>query len=151
VRQRLSDAFAARGIAAERLDLLGNTGHRQQLEQNNQVDLALDTFPYSGGLTTCEACWMGVPVVTCPGETFASQHSLGHMSHIGMTETIADDLADYVSPAVGLARDLPRLAGLRTGLRERMAQAPLCDAGRFTGQFAATLRQAWREYCAASA
>jgi predicted O-linked N-acetylglucosamine transferase (SPINDLY family) len=145
VRHHLATSFAAHDIAAERLELLGNTGHRQHLEQYNLVDLGLDSVPYSGGLTTCEACWMGVPVVTCPGETFASRHSLSHLSNIGMTETITSDLADYVSTAVRLARDLPRLAGLRAGLRERMAQAPLCDADRFTGQLATTLRQAWRE------
>jgi predicted O-linked N-acetylglucosamine transferase (SPINDLY family) len=147
LRHRLTEQLAAHGIAAGRLELLGNTGHREQLKQYNRVDLALDTFPYSGGLTTCEACWMGVPVVTCPGETFASRHSLSHLSNLGLTETITTDLAGYVSTAVGLARDLPRLAELRASLRERMVSSPLCDATRFAVHFASAMRQAWRCYC----
>jgi predicted O-linked N-acetylglucosamine transferase (SPINDLY family) len=149
LRQRLPEAFAGHGIAAGRLGLLGNSGHRQQLEQYQRVDLALDTFPYSGGLTTCEACWMGVPVVTCPGETFASRHSLSHLSNAGLAETITRDRADYVATAVRLAGDLPRLAQLRSGLRQRLARSPLCDADRFAGQLAAALGQAWRDSCAA--
>jgi protein O-GlcNAc transferase len=149
LRRRLTEQFAAHGIAAGRLELLGNTGHREQLERYNTVDLALDSFPYSGGLTTCEACWMGVPVVTCPGETFASRHSLGHLSNAGLTETIAADPADSVGTAVRLAHDLPRLADLRAGLRPRMAGSSLCDAARFTVQFAAALRGAWRDWVAA--
>ena len=74
---------------------------------------------------------MGVPVVTCPGETFASRHSLSHLSNVGLTETIAHDLDEYVELAVSLAGDLPRLAVLRAGLRERMAASPLCDGKRF--------------------
>ena len=148
LRRRLTEQFAAHGIAATRLEMVGHTNHRQQLEHYNRVDIALDTFPYSGGLTTCEASWMGVPVVSCPGETFASRHSLSHLSNLGMTGTIVADLAEYVRVAVGLAQDLPRLAELRAGLRPRMAASPLCDADRFASHLAAALRQAWRKFCA---
>ena len=81
----------------------------------HQVDLALDPFPFSGSATTCEALWMGVPVITCPGETFASRHSLSHLSNVGLTETIARDLDEYVELAVSLAGDLPRLAACAGG------------------------------------
>ena len=148
--RRLTEFFGAEAIAPERLDLLGSTSHVEQLQQYNRIDLALDPFPYAGGLTTCEACWMGVPVLTWPGETFASRHSLSHQSNIGLTETIAHDLADYAARAVRLAGDLPRLAALRAGLRERMAGSPLCDLDRFTKSFAAALRGAWRDWCAGS-
>ena len=97
----------------------------------NTVDLALDPFPYSGGVTTCEALWMGVPVVTCPGETFASRHSLSHLSNVGLTETVAGDRSEYVDLAVRLASDLPHLASAPGGLRDRMARSPLCDGARF--------------------
>jgi protein O-GlcNAc transferase len=147
LRRRLTDLFAAESITPDRLELLGNTTHFEQLQQYNCIDLALDTFPYSGGLTTCEAVWMGVPVVTCPGETFASRHSLSHLSNIGMTETIVGNYADYVETAVHLASDLPRLADLRSSLRARMSGSPLCDADRFTANLAGSLRNLWRVWC----
>ena len=77
------------------------------------MDVALDPFPFSGSLTTCDALWMGVPVVTCPTETFAGRHSLTHLANLGLTELVAADFSDYVRRAVDLARDLPRLAALR--------------------------------------
>ena len=109
--------------------------------------MALDPFPYSGGLTTCESLWMGVPVITCPGETFASRHSLSHLSNVGLTETIARDLDEYVEIAVSLASDLPRLAALRAGLRERMAASPLCDGKRFAADLMSVLREVWQRWC----
>jgi protein O-GlcNAc transferase len=86
-------------------------------------------------------------VVTCPGETFASRHSLSHLSNIGMTETIVGNYADYVETAVHLASDLPRLADLRSSLRARMSGSPLCDADRFTANLAGSLRNLWRVWC----
>jgi predicted O-linked N-acetylglucosamine transferase (SPINDLY family) len=90
---------------------------------------------------------MGVPVVTCPGETFASRHSLSHMSNMGLTETIAGNLDEYVELAVTLAGDLPWLAALRAGLRDRMASSPLCDGKRFAENFVEVLRSVWRDWC----
>jgi len=107
--------------------------------------VALDPFPFSGSTITCESLWMGVPVVTSPGETFASRHSLSHLSNVGLTETIAQDLDEYVELVVSLAGDLPRLAVLRAGLRERMAASPLCDGKRFVANFAGVLQDTWRQ------
>ena len=88
---------------------------------------------------------MGVPVVTCPRETFASRHSLSHLSNVGLTETIAGDLNEYAELAVSLAGDLPRLATLRAGLRPRMAASPLCDGKRFAAHFSAILYHVWEQ------
>ena len=136
--------FAAQAIDPGRLELLGNSPHVDLLAEYNRMDLALDPFPYCGGLTTCEALWMGVPVITCPGETFASRHSLSHLSNVGLTETIARDLDEYVELAVSLAGDLPRLAALRAGLRPRMAASPLCDGRRFAANLMSLLHDLWQ-------
>jgi len=144
-QSRLRELFGAQGISAERVELMGWSPQPELLSWYGQVDLALDTFPYSGGLTTCEALWMGVPVVTCPGETFASRHSLSHLTTVGLTETIARDLDEYVELAVALAEGLPRLAAIRAGLRQRVAASPLCDGPRFAADFSSILRQTWEE------
>jgi predicted O-linked N-acetylglucosamine transferase (SPINDLY family) len=111
------------------------------------VDLALDTQPYSGGVTTLEAAWMGVPVVTWRGASFAGRHSATHLHAIGLDELIADDADGYVARAVGLAQARGRLAALRAGLRERVACSPLCDGDRFAGHLAAALGELWRRRC----
>jgi len=85
-----------------------------------------------------------VPVVTCPGETFASRHSLSHLSNVGLTETIAHNLDEYVDLAVSLASDLPRLAAMRAGLRQRMAASPLCDGKRFATNLMSILQDVWQ-------
>ncbi|MGH7081954.1 MAG: tetratricopeptide repeat protein, partial [Acetobacteraceae bacterium] len=102
-------AFARHGIGAERLILAGASPHREFLAEYNRVDLQLDPFPYSGGLTTCEALWMGVPTVTLPGETFASRHSLSHLSNVGLGDWVAGDLDEYERLAVAKAGDLTLL------------------------------------------
>lgn len=89
---------------------------------------------------------MGVPVITCPFDTFASRHSLSHLSNVGLTETIAHDLDEYVELAVSLGGDLPRLAMLRAGLRERMAASPLCDGKRFAANFLSILHDVWEHW-----
>ena len=146
-RQRVGDAFVAAGGESEQLQLRGTMLRPELLAAYNTIDVALDPFPYSGGVTTCEALWMGVPVVTCPGETFASRHSLSHLSVVGLTETVAEDTRDYVERAVRLAEDLPHLAALRAGLRDQMARSPLCDGERFARHLTTLLRDAWRQWC----
>jgi predicted O-linked N-acetylglucosamine transferase (SPINDLY family) len=144
VARRYAELFAAHGIDPGRLEFLGHSPHAELLAEYNRIDLALDPFPYSGGLTTCEALWMGVPVVTCPGETFASRHSLSHLCGVGLTETIAQDLDEYVERAVRWASDLPRLSVVRAGLRARMAASPLCDGKRFATNLLSILRDVWQ-------
>lgn len=145
-RSRFEQLFAGHGIAGERLILEGWSPYAEFLTRYHQVDIALDPFPYTGGLTTCEALWMGVPVVTLPGETFASRHGLSHLSNIGLQETIATDIDDYVELAVSLARDLPRLSKVRAGLRQQVASSPLCDGKRFADHLMAILRNVWRRW-----
>ena len=143
VKERFFELFAANGVGQDRLSLLPWSSHDDYLATYHQVDVALDPFPFSGSTITCESLWMGVSVVTCPGETFASRHSLSHLSNIGLTETIARDLDEYVALAISLAADQARLLALRSGLRERMAASPLCDGKRFATHLTAILNQAW--------
>jgi predicted O-linked N-acetylglucosamine transferase (SPINDLY family) len=150
VARRFIEMFVAHGIDSGRLELLGSSPHVELMAEYNRIDLALDPFPYNGGLTTCEALWMGVPVITCPGETFASRHSLSHLANVGLTETIARNLEEYAERAVSLAGDLPRLAALRAGLRQRMAASPLCDGKRFAAHLTAMLYDVWEKWLTAS-
>lgn len=90
---------------------------------------------------------MGVPVITAPGETFASRHSLSHLSIIGLPELVARDFDDYVKLAVGLANDVFRLADLRAELRRKMSSSPICDGEKFAEGFAIIMRDIWRDWC----
>ncbi len=146
VKRRYLDLFAAHDVEPQRLELLPFSSYAEYLATYHQVDVALDPFPFSGSVTTCDALWMGVPVVSCPGETFASRHSLSHLSSVGLTETIARDLNEYVELAVSLAGDQPRLAALRAGLRQRMAASPLCDGKRFATNFMSMLHDVWEQW-----
>jgi predicted O-linked N-acetylglucosamine transferase (SPINDLY family) len=147
VVRRIATMLAWSEIDPARVELQGGSPHAELLDAYRHIDLALDPAPYSGGLTTCEALWMGVPVITCPGATFAGRHSLSHLSSVGLTETIARDFDHYVDLAVALAGDLPRLAALRAAIRPRMAQSPLCDGKRLAGNLIGLLRPAWRRWC----
>ena len=147
VSGRIQRMFADQGIDRSRFELLGWSPYADMLAHYDHVDLALDPFPFNGGVTTCDALWMGVPVITWPGETFASRHSLSHLSNVGLTETIAKDRGEYVEIAARLAGELPRLAALRGRLRQQMAASPLCDGGRFAEGLSALLRDVWRQWC----
>lgn len=139
----VEDSFAAHGIAADRLDLRGGSRHRELLGEYGDIDIVLDPFPYSGGLTTCEALWMGVPTLTCPGEIFASRHSASHLCNIGLDDWVVPDLPTYRAEAVRRAGDLRALAALRAELRPRMRASPLCDAPRFGRHLGEALLRAW--------
>ena len=139
--------FAALGVDPARVELRGASPHRALLEQYAEVDIALDPFPYTGGLTTCEALWMGVPVVTRPGDYFATRHSTSHLCNVGLGDWVAADIDAYVELAASRAADIAALAALRGALRPRMAASPLCDAPRFGRNLAAALRRVWRQWC----
>jgi predicted O-linked N-acetylglucosamine transferase (SPINDLY family) len=141
-------AFAAKGVDPDRIECRGSSGHRAFMGQYNDIDIVLDPFPYSGGLTTCEALWMGVPTITLPGETFASRHSASHMSNAGLSDWLVPSLNAYIDMAVNRAQDLPALADLRARLREQVRLSPLCDAPRFGRNLGNALRMAWQDWCA---
>jgi predicted O-linked N-acetylglucosamine transferase (SPINDLY family) len=147
-QQRLRAMFAAAGLGDERLAWGGWVPHAERLNVFHEIDLVLDPFPFSGCMTTCEALWMGVPVITCPGETYMSRQSLSLLRTVGLADAVATDGHDYIQRAVLWASDLPRLAAVRRGLREQMAQSPLCDGPRFAAHLTRLLRDVWRRWCA---
>jgi protein O-GlcNAc transferase len=139
--------FAALGISGDRIELRGSSGHRAFMGEYGDIDIVLDPFPYSGGLTTCEALWMGVPTITLPGEIFASRHSASHMSNAGLPDWLAGSVKDYIEMAVARAADRRALSELRAGLRAKVRQSPLCDAPRFGRNPGAALRHTWQAWC----
>ena len=147
-RQRLGRVFAANGVAKDRIDFLGRipavAGH---LDLYNSVDIALDTFPYNGATTTCEALWMGVPVVTLAGDRHVSGLSKSLLAAVGMTELIAETPEAYVELATGLANDPGRLGALHRELRQRMADSPVTDERRFVSALEDAYRRMWRRWC----
>ena len=138
--------FAAHGIDGDRLDLLANVPYRELLDAYTHVDIALDPFPFSGCTTTCDALWMGCPVVTWPGETFVSRQSASLLSRLDREEWIAHSRDDYVERAVALARDAGALRSQRSALSDAVRDK-LCDATAQARDFAAALRTLWRERC----
>ncbi|MGD0540660.1 MAG: tetratricopeptide repeat protein [Tepidisphaeraceae bacterium] len=143
VRQRLSDS----GIDPNRVSFMGKIPLPQFMQQHQIIDIGLDPFPYVGGTTTCDALWMGVPVVTLRGQTAISRGGASIMTNIGLPELIAESPEQYVRIAVELATDLPRLIHLRGNLREKMRTSPLMDAPRFARDMEAAYRQMWRNWC----
>ena len=125
--QRCEEKFAAHGVEASRLDLRDVAPHAEALATYHEIDIALDPHPYSGCLTTCEALWMGVPVLTWPEHTFAGRHSASFLTTLGLEQWIALDSEDYVKRLIEFSNDLSRLSDLRSGLRPKVAASPLCD------------------------
>jgi len=147
-RERVRAFFGARGIAAERVELVGHLPRWEYLRLYQRIDIGLDPLPCNGMTTTCDAVWMGVPVLTLPGEMPVSRAGLSLLSTIGLAKLVAQSEEDYVRLAVELAADLPRLAHLRTTLRPRMQASPLMDAPRFARNIEAAYRKMWQAWCA---
>ncbi len=147
VRKRVSQAFTEAGIKPERLELIGrDRSSRVHLERYWNIDIGLDPFPYNGTTTTCEALWMGVPVVTLAGTTHAGRVGLSQMSNLGLTELVAHTEEEYISIAQRLAADCERAAALRAELRSRMAASPLTDGQRFTKSLEQAYRTMWKDW-----
>lgn len=140
--------FADQGITADRLDLLGRIpAQAEHLNLYNQIDIALDTFPYNGTTTTCEALWMGVPVITQAGQTHAARVGVSLLRAVGLPELIATSTEDYIHKAISLAENPARLQRLRQTLRDRMQQCPLTNADLITQSVENAYRTLWRNWC----
>jgi predicted O-linked N-acetylglucosamine transferase (SPINDLY family) len=147
-RERVRAFFDARAIGTERVEMVGYLSRWEYLRLYGRIDLALDPFPYNGTTTTCDALWMGAPVLTLPGAMPASRAGLSLLSIIGLGGLAATSEEDHVRMAVELAGNLPRLADLRATLRTRMLASPLTDAPRFARNVEAAYRSMWQAWCA---
>lgn len=151
VQQRYRDWFNAHDIASERVILDGSyLDHAGLLGYYNKIDIALDTYPYSGVTTTCEALWMGVPVVTLAGEKFISRNSAALLANVGLTELVAATPQQYVETAIALAADSAHLAQLRSAQRERFKASPLGNAPLFVQNLETAYRDMWQKWCASA-
>ncbi len=147
-RSQLFQTMRDLGIAPERLDIRGPVPAGDHLALYGSMDIALDTYPYHGTTTSCEALWMGVPVITLAGQSHVSRVGVSLLSNVRLPELIAQTSDQYIQIATELAQELPRLIDIRSSLRERMSKSPLMDGPRFARNIEAAYRQMWRNWCA---
>lgn len=145
VRERLSARLAAAGIAPERVTLAGSVSRDDYLAAHQSLDIMLDTFPYPGGTTTCEALWMGVPTLTLAGESLLARQGASMMHCAGLPQWVAGSEDEYFERALAHAADLDGLARLRAGLREQVLASPLFDARLFAARLQEALLGMWQE------
>jgi len=145
---RLLSQFEQNGISADRLEFMSwIPSSEEHLALYNRVHIALDTFPYNGTTTTCEALWMGIPVITLQGNESRSRVGMSILKQVGLDDYIADSPEAYIDIAKGLATDTSKLQTLRSGLREKMMQSPLLDAKAFTQSVESAYRAMWERWC----
>jgi predicted O-linked N-acetylglucosamine transferase (SPINDLY family) len=147
VQQYVVRVMGDLGIGAQRLDMRGWVPAGDHLAVYNQVDIGLDTYPYHGTTTTCEALWMGVPVITLAGQSHVSRVGVSLLSNVGHADFIGQIPEQYADAAVRLAGDLPKLEHERSSLRQRMGQSPLMDAPKFARSIEAAYRLMWQTSC----
>jgi protein O-GlcNAc transferase len=146
-RARVLERLAACGIAADRIVLRGQTSRREHLAAYAEIDVALDPFPQSGGITTFESLWMGVPVITLAGARPQDRASAAILAHVGLRDAIAESSGGYVDVAVAWAHDAQRLRTVRSGLRDRMRAAPFCDHRAYVAAVETAYRRFWWHWC----
>jgi hypothetical protein len=138
--------FQAHGVGVERLVFVQRDSARQYLTYHD-IDIALDTFPLTGGTTTFDTLWMGVPVVSLVGKTYRERLSMTILINGGFKDDVCATVGQYVARAVELASDVPALAARRAGQRARMQGSVLMDEQRFVDLFGQSLRMVWRQWC----
>ncbi len=146
-REEYLSRFARLGVTPERIDLRDFQSFGDYLAMHEEVDVMLDTFPYTGGTTTCHALWMGVPVVSLVGNSAPSRGGASLLGAIGLDELVVDTPEQYLGTACSLAGDPERLSMLRAGMRARMSGSPLMDIARFAYHLEQAYRSMWRRWC----
>jgi predicted O-linked N-acetylglucosamine transferase (SPINDLY family) len=149
LRQSLTQQFEKQGIAAERIDYRDRMKADEFRQALQQVDITLDPYPNNGATTTCESLWQGVPVLNLVGARNLSRNGLSVLSAAGLPEFAAATQEEYIQVATRFANDLPALAAIRAGMRERLKGTPLLDQQRFTRNLENIYRDVWRKYTSA--
>jgi protein O-GlcNAc transferase len=144
----LVDWFACEGVVRERLSFYKRCDTSDYLALHHQVDMCLDTFPYTGGTTTNYALWMGVPTLTLAGDTPPGRQGAANLGHVGLEGFVAEDAADFERKGLFWAGDLVELAGVRAGLRERCEQSPVRRPEVIAAGVESALRTMWQRWCA---
>jgi protein O-GlcNAc transferase len=139
--------FTENRITPERLVLLGKTNRQDHMAAYNSVDIALDPFPFGGGMTTLEALWMGIPVVTLSGGLWVSRVGASILSTAGFPDMITTSHTDYIEKAVELARNREGLVALRRDMRIILNSSPLCDIDRYTRRLEKLYQYSWQTWC----
>jgi len=145
---RLVDWFTQGGVARNRLQFHARCDVATYLAMHGQVDICLDTFPYTGGTTTYHALWMGVPTLTLAGKTAPGRQGAAILGHVGLDSFIADDANDFLKKGRSWAGDLSALSAVRSGLRERCAQSPIRNPKLIADGLESALRTMWKRWCA---
>jgi len=146
--RNIREMLAREGIDGGRVQVVGKRPRHEYLELHNEIDLALDSFPFNGHTTVCDALWMGVPSIMLEGDCYASRFGGSTLLGVGLGELIARSDGDYVELAVALAQNRERLGELRRTLRDRFRASPLVDVQRFAAQVEQAYRDMWRAWCA---
>jgi predicted O-linked N-acetylglucosamine transferase (SPINDLY family) len=144
---RVLERFQTHGIAAARIALRGKTSRRAQLATYAEIDVALDPFPQSGGVTTFESLWMGVPVITLAGERPQGRASASILAGIGLDAAIAPTVDDYLAGALDWCADIGRLRATRATLRESLRRSAFCDQAAYVAAVENAYRGFWRAWC----
>ncbi|HEX8521268.1 MAG TPA: tetratricopeptide repeat protein [Tepidisphaeraceae bacterium] len=147
-RERVKNLFSQRGVDGNRIDFMARQPLADYLRAYERVDIALDPLPFNGGTTTCDALWMGVPVVTLVGQTAVGREGASILNHAGLAEFVAATPEQYVGIAKRWAEDVEGLAGLRALMRERLRKSALLDQKSYAREIEGAYRTAWRRWCA---
>jgi predicted O-linked N-acetylglucosamine transferase (SPINDLY family) len=145
VRESIIQRFAAQGINSKRISLEGPEVRQKYFAAYNKIDITLDPFPFTGGTTSVESLWMGVPLVTLAGGSLISRQGVGVLMNAGLPDWIAEDEESYLAKAVLFASDLDKLVMLRSGLRSQVLASPLFDAPRFARNIENALWAMWNQ------
>ncbi|MEQ8664771.1 MAG: tetratricopeptide repeat protein [Rhodospirillales bacterium] len=145
--ERFKQRFAKQGIDEDRIELHGRMSSSEHMRFYDRVDIGVDPIPYNGTTTSCEALWMGVPIVTFAGDRHAARVTASLLHQVGLGDLVGETLDEYVDKATALAADVPRLTKIREELRERMRQSPLCDGPGHTRDVEQAYREMWRIWC----